>query len=144
MNDLARRVEATKSELAKALRQISALEEQLEKQQPLHHVEDIIHTTFTALSVYPPTPSHASVQLPNPSRATVLPAFTQATDHPATSYLPVTSTPVLAGTHLSDIPPPAPTGVEPLPRGVGTGLAGPAAAGPIFRQKRQVYSTERR
>ena len=30
------------------------------------------------------------------------------------------------------------------PRGVGTGPAGPAAAGPIFRQKGQVYSTERR
>ena len=29
-------------------------------------------------------------------------------------------------------------------RGVGTGPAGPAAAGPIFRQKGQVYSTERR
>ena len=132
VSDLAKRVEATESHLAQALRWISALEERLAKEQPLHHVQDTVRTTITGASVYPPTLSRTTVPLPKPSCITVLPTSTQATDlPPATSYSPATSTPVLASTHQVDISLPDPTCVEQLncspfpssnsPLGIGDG-----------------------
>ena len=121
-------MEAMESQLAQALRRISALEKQLQaKEQPLLEMQDMVRTA--GASVYPPTPSRTTVPLPKPSRITVLPTSTQATDlPPGTSYLPATSTPVLAGTHQVDTSLPDPTCVEQLncsdsPLGIGDGYS---------------------
>ena len=102
ISDLARRVEATEAKLDQALRRILALEEQLAKEQPNHHVQD---TPSTGASVHPPTPTRPTIHPPKPLHDTVRPTSAQSTS---------ISTPVPAGMPPVDISTPASTRMHQL------------------------------
>ena len=117
VSDLARRMEATETQLTQALGRISALEEQLAIKQPPHMQDTVYIPASTGASVYPPTPTRTTIHLPKPPCATVHPTSGPATDlPPSTTYSTATSTPVLAGTHKAqvDVSTPAPPCVQQL------------------------------